>query len=200
MREAGTRVACLEETRVSPATMTDSSSKSRLTWQGVVGFFAVFAGLCTVFGVIITAGEAWQEHAQAAWPVATAQVEECGVGPTSSGNSYYITCRLSYAVGAEKLETNVHSRSVLSPTIWTYPRNQVGVADLQEWADEHPPGTPIAVHYDPGNPKKAVLVATDMPLGGPRTPANLRLLGLAALSCIVLLTIARLVRPRSGAV
>jgi hypothetical protein len=70
---------------------------------------------------------------------------------------------------------------------------------LQEWVDEHPQGTPIEVGYDPVNPKKAVLVATDMPLAGPRTPNNLRLLGFSAASCVVLLTIARIARPRNTA-
>jgi hypothetical protein len=67
---------------------------------------------------------------------------------------------------------------------------------LQEWVDEHPEGTPIAVHYDPANRKKAVLVTTDMPLGRPRTPDNLKLLGFFAVSCAVLLTVARVARPR----
>ena len=70
------------------------------------------------------------------------------------------------------------------------------VVTVEDWVDAHPQGMPIAVHYDPANPKKAVLVATDMPRGGPRTPNNLRLLGIAALSCVVLLTIARVGRPR----
>jgi hypothetical protein len=71
---------------------------------------------------------------------------------------------------------------------------------MQEWVDEHPPGTPIAVHYDPANHKKAVLLATDMPLGGRRTPANLRLMGFFAGSCVLLLAIARIMKPSSGAV
>jgi hypothetical protein len=59
---------------------------------------------------------------------------------------------------------------------------------------------PIAVHYNPANPKKAVLVAMDMPRGGPHTPNNLKLLGMAAASCVTLLAIARITRPRPNAV
>lgn len=56
------------------------------------------------------------------------------------------------------------------------------------------------MHYDRANHSKAILVATDMPLGGSRTPDNLKLLGIAAASCVVLLAIARITWPRSTAV
>jgi hypothetical protein len=71
---------------------------------------------------------------------------------------------------------------------------------MQEWVDGHPEGTEIVVHYDPANHNKAVLVTTDMPLGGPRTPNNVKLLGFFAVSCAVLLTIARVARQRAAAV
>jgi hypothetical protein len=71
---------------------------------------------------------------------------------------------------------------------------------VQQWVDEHPPGTPIAVHYDPADHKKAVLVATDMPLGGPRTPDNLKLLEVTAGSCVLLLAIAGITRSSYGVV
>jgi hypothetical protein len=61
-------------------------------------------------------------------------------------------------------------------------------------------GTPIAVHYDPANPKKAVLVATDMPLAGPSTPNNLKLLEVTAGACVLLLAIAAITRSSSGVV
>jgi hypothetical protein len=50
----------------------------------------------------------------------------------------------------------------------------------------------MAVHYNPADHKKAALVQTDMPYGGPRTPSNLRLLAFAAIGSFVLLTIAKL--------
>jgi hypothetical protein len=70
---------------------------------------------------------------------------------------------------------------------------------MQDWVDEHPPGTSIAVHYNPADPEKAILTVTDMPLGGLRTPSNVRLLGFTATICALLLGIARLARPSSGA-
>ena len=67
-------------------------------------------------------------------------------------------------------------------------------------ARTHPEGTSIEVHYNPANPGKAALVETDMPGGGPHTPNNLKLLGIATVSSIVLLGIARIARPRSETV
>jgi hypothetical protein len=179
---------------------TGPAPKSQLMWPGLVGLLGLFAGLCSIFALVVTVAEGWKEHAQAQWPVATARVERCGLHQTSSGRRdwYYIDCRLSYVVGAQEILTRVYSSSVPSPTVWQYPPNQIG--PLQDWVDNHPQGMLIAVHYNPVNPKKAVLVATDMPRGGPRTPNNLKLLGMATTSCVLLLTIARIGRPRSNAV
>jgi hypothetical protein len=174
--------------------------KTQLRWQGIVALMGLFAGLCAVFALTVTVAEGWQEHSQAQWPVTTARVDKCGLHQSSTGrrDRYYIDCRLSYVVGVEEIVAKVYSSSVPSATVWQYPPNQIG--PLQEWVGNHVQGAPIAVHYNPGNPKKAVLVATDMPRGGPHTPDNLKLLGIAALSCVVLLTIARVARPRSAAV
>lgn len=179
---------------------TGVTPKTRLRWQVIAGLMGLFAGLCTVFALIVTVAEGWQEHSQAQWPVTTARIDKCGLHQSSTGrrDRYYIDCRLSYVAGGEEIVARVYSSSVPSPTVWQYPPNQIG--PLQEWVDNHAQGTPIAIRYDPGNPKKAVLIATDMPTGGPHTPNNLKLLGMAALSCVVLLTIARFARPRSAAV
>jgi hypothetical protein len=45
---------------------------------------------------------------------------------------------------------------------------------LEEWVDGHPLGTPLVVRYDPVHDTKVELVATDMPLGGPQTPSNVK--------------------------
>ena len=171
-------------------------------WRGLVLLFAAFLGLfallCTVFVSVVTAAEAWVEHAQAQWPRTTARVQRCDLDIyMHRPESYWIDCSITYTVRGEELISHVHSRTTPAPqrVIWQYPSGQF--ERLQEWVDEHPEGTPIAVHYDPANRRKAVLVETDMPLGGPRTPGNLRLLGITALSCMMLLTIARIMRPRS---
>jgi hypothetical protein len=179
---------------------TGSAPKNQLVWRGIVGLLGLFAGLCTIFALVVTVAEGWQEHAQQQWPETTARVDKCGLHQSSSGrrDQYYIDCRLTYIVGTEEFVTKIYSGRVPSPTVWQYPPNQIG--PLQDWVDNHPQGTLIAVHYNPANPKKAVLVATDMPRGGPHTPNNLKLLGMAATSCVLLLTIARITRPRPNAV
>src|SRR5262245_39166160 len=136
---------------------TGVAPKTQLKWQGLVALLGLFAGLCAVFALIVTVAEAWQEHSQAQWPETTARVEKCSLHQTSTGrrNRYYIDCRLSYVVGDHEFVAKVYSRSAPSRAIWQYPPNQIG--PLEDWVDAHPPRTSIAVHYDPGNPKKAVL-------------------------------------------
>lgn len=174
------------------------AAKKQLKWQGFAGLLGLFAGLCAIFALVVTVVEGWQEHAQARWPEAMARVERCSLHQTSTGrrNRYYIDCRLSYVVGADEFVTKVYSRNVPGREVWQYPPNQIG--PLEEWVEAHPQWTSIAVRYDPSNPNKAVLGATDMPLGGPHTPSNVKLLGLAATSCVVMLAIARIARPRSA--
>jgi len=161
----------------------------------------LFAGLCTVFALVVTAAEGWVEHVQAQWPTASARVQRCGVDVyTHKPETDWIDCSITYTVRGEDIVSHVHSLSRPAPQrlIWEYPTGQF--ERWQEWVDEHPAGTPIEVHYDPASHNKAVLVTTDMPLAGPRTPDNLKLLGFFAVSCAVLLAIARVARPRTDAV
>lgn len=91
--------------------------KGPLMWLGLM-VLVVLLGLCTIFASVVTAAQGWQEHAQARWPEVTARVDECGLKRTSSGRreKFYIRCRLSYPVGAERNVTNVCSRMFLRPT------------------------------------------------------------------------------------
>jgi hypothetical protein len=106
---------------------------------------------------------------------------------------FYIRCRVNYEVGAQQHAANIYSTNVPSPEIWQYPPNQI--APFEEWVNGHPPGTPIVVRYDPADHTKIVLVAANMPGGGPRTPNNVKLLEFLAGSFLVLLTISRITRP-----
>jgi hypothetical protein len=156
----------------------------------------VLSALCTIFAAVVTAAEAWQEHAQANWPEVTARVERCGLDQTSTRrrNAYYIHCRLSYSIGAERNVANIYSRNVPPADVWQYPANQIG--PFEDWVERHPPGTPIVVRYNPANHRKVARVGLDMPGGGPRTPSNLKLLEAWAGGFVVLALIARLTRPR----
>ena len=175
---------------------TETAPKGQLMWSGLTVLVA-FSGLCTIFVSVATAAQAWQEHAQARWPEVTARVDNCSLERTSSNGrrKFHIRCRLSYAVGAEQHATNIYSGNVPAPEVPQNPPNQI--APFEEWVDEHPQGTPIVVRYNPANHTKVVLVAANTPFGGPRTPNNVKLLGVCAGSFLVLLTIARLARPRS---
>jgi hypothetical protein len=180
---------------------TETPQKGQVKWLGLLwlGLIALLAlsGLCSIFALVVTAAEAWQEHAQARWPEVTARVDSCGLDQTSTGrrDRYHIHCRLSYAVGAEQNATNVYSRNVPSPEVSQYPPNQI--VPFAEWVDEHPQGTPVVLRYDPANHTNVVLAANHMPFGGPRTRDNVKLLGAFAGSFLALLTIARITRPRS---
>jgi Protein of unknown function (DUF3592) len=170
--------------------------KGPLMWLGLIVLVGL-SGLCTIFVSVATAAQAWQEHARARWPEVTARIDRCSLERTSSNGRrrIHIDCRLSYAVGAEQNVTNIYSPNVAAPEIWQYPRNQI--APLEEWMDEHPQGTPIFVRYDPANHTNIVLVAANTPFVGVQTPNNLKLLEVCAGSFLVLLTIARIKRPRS---
>ena len=166
--------------------------------RSVVAFLCLFAGMCTIFALVVTVGEAWQEHAQAQWPQATARVERCRMRQTSTRRrqAYYVDCRLSYTAANEQILAELYSRNAPSPAVWQYPRQHL-YEQFEEWIEQHPPGTAIAVRYDPAKPQKAILVATDTPFGGPHTPNNLKLLEIVAASFVVLFAIARITRPRS---
>lgn len=157
----------------------------------------VLSGLCTIFAAVITAAEAWQEHAEAQWPLATARVDDCSMTPTSSSHRhrFYIRCRLSYEAGGTETVAKVYSTSAPGREVSQYPPNQI--APLEEWIDNHPPGTPLTIRYNPEQHTKVVLVAGDLPGAAPHTPNNLRVLALFGGSFMVLSTITRLTRPRS---
>lgn len=176
--------------------MMERTAKHQLMWMGLM-VLVVFSGLCTIFVLVLTTIQAWQERTQARWPEVTAHVERCGLTRTSTGRRRmrYIDCRLSYLVGAEEQATNIYSTIVPPPEVWQYPPNQI--APFERWVDEHPPGTPITVQYDPNHHSKIVLAGAYMPRGGPRTPSNVKLLGVMAGGFLVLLAIARITRPRT---
>ena len=158
-----------------------------------------FLGLCALFAAVVTAVEGWQERTRARWPEVSARVERCDRATylqKRRTRSYYVKCSIRYRVGGEELVSRVSSRSTPAPdrVIW---QPEPVFDEMQEWVNRHPPGTPIAVHYDPANPRSAALVATDLPLGGPRTPDNLKLLGMATTGSVVLLAIGWMVWPRA---
>jgi hypothetical protein len=172
--------------------------KGRRIVLTLAGFLCLFSGLCAVVMLVATAAMAWQDRVHVQWPEATAQVEQCSLDPYEPDPKYYrIDCSISYTVRGEQIVSHIHSRTTPDPRRVIWESQPPQFEKLQEWVDAHPQGTPIAVHYDPASHGKAVLVVTDMPLGGSQTPVSLWLLEVAAASCVVLLAIARIMRPRS---
>lgn len=168
-------------------------------WIGILLLLGGFAGLCTIFSILVTAAIAWQEHRESLWPQITANVQQCSLNKVGSrSRSYGIECRISYVVNGKTIGSYVRSMSSPDPDaiIW---EPHTGKAletynQMQDWVDAHTAGTPIAVHYNPFNPTKAALVATDMPLGGPQTQRNISLTEFVATICVVLLGIGIIAR------
>lgn len=162
-----------------------------------VGVLVLFTGACTIFALIVTAAQAWQEHAQKSWPEVTAHVDTCRFQRNSSNGRHklYIACRFIYAVGGEQNSTNMYSTYFPAPEVAQYPRNQM--QPFEAWLDAHPPGTPVVLRYDPANHKKALIASDFMPRGAPRTPNNIKLLICFAASFAVLLTLVQFARPRT---
>ena len=178
--------------------MGDSSGASQrasISLQALFGFLSLFALLCTIFALVVTAAEAWQEHAQLSWPSATATIQRCAMDRyvrSPNGNSTTrsrIACDIQYAVNGEDVQARLHSASSSSDK---------DISRMQHWVSEHRTGKSIEIHYDPANSKNAVLTETDMPFAGPHTPNNLKLLALAVVAFIVFYSLAGKWRDAPG--
>lgn len=162
----------------------------------ILAVLVVFSALCSVFVGVITGFEARQEHVRQTWPEATAHVDSCGVkqGSFKAHRSLYLHCRLLYSAGGETNAIYAYSASFPLPEAAQYPANQG--QPFYDWLNAHPPGTPIAVRYNPADRSTGVIASEYMPRGGPRTPNNLKLLAVCAGSFVVLVALARIARPR----
>jgi hypothetical protein len=176
-------------------TATTASTTAPNKTAGILGLLGLIAGACTIFALVASIADAWREHAQQSWPEASATIQRCTVDPyrpfRSGGRSivWHIECRIAYLADGGEIATRIRSRSSSSGS---------DIASMHRWVAGHPRGSSIAVRYDPDNHSIAVLTETDMPYAGPRTPNNLRLLMIAAISCVVLLTIARTLTRRAA--
>ena len=112
--------------------MTNTSIRHPVIWPISV-VLVLFLGLCTLFVLVATVAQAWQEHAQSQWPQVMANVDQCGIAPTSirQRHMYYIRCRLRYELGFEQLTARVYSASVPPRDVAQYPPNQIG--PLEDW-------------------------------------------------------------------
>ena len=137
--------------------------------QALFGFLSLFAALCTIFALIVTAAERWREHTQSSWPAASASIQRCALdtyvrvrGGVRSTRSR-ITCDIQYAANGEDVQALLHSASSSSDK---------DISRMQRWVSEHRTGRLIEIHYDSSNSKNAVLTKTDMP-GEPFFPRRI---------------------------
>jgi len=85
--------------------------------QVLFGFLSLFAALCTIFALVVTAEEAWREHAQLSWPSATASIQHCRVDTYrrsrsgALGERSRIACDIQYSVNDNDVQAYIHSSS-----------------------------------------------------------------------------------------
>jgi len=172
---------------------SSASQRASISVQALFGFLSFFAALCTIFAFVVTAAEAWREHAQLSWPSATATIQRCAVDTyvrSRNGNSSTrsrIACDIQYVVNDNDIQARLHSASAASNS---------DVSLMRRWVGQHARGTDVAIHYDPANSKNAVLTETDMPFAGPHTPNNLKLLAIAVVAFVVFYSLARILQRR----
>src|SRR5258706_3814583 len=161
--------------------------------SGVVGLFGLFAGLCAIFGLLVTLYEWRDDTARAAWPEASALIEQGYVDaarPRSGGSqTWQLRYRVRYEAAGEERHATLTSHTTTSHD---------DAAGMHAWAAQHRRGGRIDVRYDPAQPGRAVFASPDVPDTGPRTRSNLLITGIAALACLVLLPLARFMAAREG--
>lgn len=174
--------------------MTTGSKSTLLGWlRFAVIALAALTGLGTIFVGIVTAVQAWQEHAQQHWPTATAYVEQCAMVHVSTRRrlALHVRCRLRVDLGTEQPVAYLYSMNVPPPEVWQYPPNQI--APFIDWVNRHPAGTAIEVRYNPNRHTSVVPVTDPIPRAGPHTAGNLKLLAATSVSFVVLLIFFRAV-------
>ena len=167
-----------------------------LSLQTLFAFLSLFAALCTIFALAVSAAQAWSEHRHLSWPSAVASIRRCAVDtyrPTHSGGRSLVSriaCDIRYSVGDSDVQARIRSSSSSS---------DIDVSLMRRWIAGHRPGASVEIHYDPSNPSAAVLTQTDMPFAGPHTPNNLKILAMAAVAFVVFYSLARiLARSQRG--
>lgn len=171
-----------------------SSTTRRTTLSGAVGLLGLVAGLCAIFALFFTVSDWRDETAQAHWPVVSASIERGDVDQhrafrSDGGGTYWqLRYRVRYQAEGEQVAT-LGSRSA---------RSEEEVAKLRAWAAQHRRGGHIDVRYDPSQPSRAVFASAEVPGAGPRAPADLQLLLIAAAVCVGLLALAKHLRAKEA--
>ena len=161
--------------------MDDPITARHTTLAGAVGLFGLFAGLCAIFAMAVTLFQWRAEDAQAQWPLTTGRIEHADLG------AHALRYRVRYDADWQERVATVSSHST---------NDALELAAMSAWLAQHRPGDRIAVRYDPAQPGHAIFASPDVPNAGPRTPQNVTFTAIAALACIVLITLARFLAAR----
>lgn len=154
---------------------------------GYLSFFGFVFAFGTLFMIVKTATDTFQESKQAKWPRAVATITQQVVRKYSGRHDVWrIESEVRYSVDGEKLTSNIQSR--------------VGgfteLKAMRSWASQHQPGTSLPVRYDPQHHNTVVPDAGDMPESGPQVPDDLVTVLLFLLLSIALVTIGRVLQRR----
>ena len=160
---------------------------------------ALFAGMCTVFAGVVTAMQAWQEHAQTKWPTAAGTVDACDITYSSTGTTHrrrYIRCHFSYNTDTGPATATLTSAYFYGPDVPQFPANQW--QPFVDWVNDHTPGTHVTLRYDPDDHRRMILAENPMPRSGSHTRNNLKLLAVFAGMFVVAMMMMRVLKPRGA--
>jgi hypothetical protein len=137
--------------------------------QNSIGLLGAFAGLCTLFALIVSVADGVRETTQKSWPQATATIENCSVEPhvplRRHGAVWQIQCRIHYRADSDEIEASIGSRNTTS--------GSGGDAEgMRRWVARHRSGSQLVVHYNPGDHKEAVLPPLTCPTRGHERPTT----------------------------
>lgn len=146
-------------------------------YLSVLGFFF---GLCAFVAILKTGIDTYQESKHAKWPSTVATITHETVRKIHAGSrsEWFVEFALRYSVDGEELTSNVHSRG---GAFWEE-------GTMRRWASHHPPGTSLAIRYDPQHHNTVVPDAGDMPESGPQVPDDLRMILFFLVLSLVLIT------------
>jgi len=175
-----------------------------------------FVGACSVFllliGALFLLEGAWRSYRQyfesTKWPAVEARVVRCSISgswhsggtPASrniAGETLYVRCTLAYQSEGLKHESTLNVGDTIffltGKKLFT-PR--ITAAAMHEWIARHPPGSVLAVHYDPSDPNRISIAGADRELRA-YSPKDRLQLGIFVITVgTVLLAVTTLARKR----
>jgi hypothetical protein len=148
---------------------------TRARFGGALRVLGVFIAVCAVALVVSAAAQWWRRSdILGQWPLAPATIQSCSLRRdypfqrNGGGIVFWIRCDLQYSVAGETHSTHLTSstrHTGRSGTMFTL-RGGSFVAERPErefeaWIRRHPPGSPLAIRYDPAHVESATLVGVD---------------------------------------